>query len=175
MMSSVAELLAAADKGRRDCQVVGRAYYLCSESLSRQNKLLGIPAAIFSAIVGTTIFSTLQTESYFVLKIVTGLIAISAVILTALQTFLNPLKESERHRTAGGKFLTMKREYELYSLHYRGADANMAHEAFAHFEKLARAQNGLHDESPTIPDKFWDRARKEYGWPPTTKGRVPAP
>src|SRR4051812_10822647 len=69
----------------RDAQY---AHHLAADRFERLNYRLGIPAVVFSTVVGTAVFATLQKEVDLRIKISVGLISVAAAILTALQTFM---------------------------------------------------------------------------------------
>lgn len=65
---------------------------------------LGVPAIILSAVVGTTVFASLETQVDTSLKIILGLISITSAVLASLQTFYNFAGLAESHRLAGVKY-----------------------------------------------------------------------
>lgn len=73
---------------------------------------LGVPAIILSAIVGTTVFASLETQVDTSLKIALGLISITSAVLASLQTFYNFASLAESHRVAGVQYKTIIRELE---------------------------------------------------------------
>ncbi|HTW52930.1 MAG TPA: SLATT domain-containing protein [Stellaceae bacterium] len=128
--------------------------------------------------LGTAISGTLENNASLWIKIAAGLVSILAAVLAALQTSLNPLKESERHRVAGGKLRAPKREFELYGLQFRDEGEVRGKDAFSTLEKLFRDRSELAEEGPNIPDKLWEAARKQYNQFPKhapTAGRAPLP
>src|SRR5947208_10376766 len=65
------------------------AHYLLAHRLRRRNLGLGIPAVVFSSIVGTSLFATLTRENVNTsLRILIGCISVLAAVAAALQTFL---------------------------------------------------------------------------------------
>ena len=69
-----------------------RAHYLAGKHHAGLNAWLGVPVVVTSTIVGTTIFATLSKEPAVEWRIVTGLLAVSAAVLAALQTFFATLR-----------------------------------------------------------------------------------
>jgi hypothetical protein len=77
------------------------AHYTAESRYSKLHYVIGVPAAVFSAIVGTTIstiFASLETTVDIRVKIVLGAISIITAILTGVQTFLRYSEQAERHR-----------------------------------------------------------------------------
>ncbi len=73
---------------------------------------------VLSAVVGTSIFATLQADKNMTMQIVTGLISFAAAVLASLQTFLRFAERSENHRVAAANYGSLRRliEEELTQL-----------------------------------------------------------
>lgn len=70
---------------------------------------LGGTACVFSAIVGTSVFSVFEKESSpgVAVKAVIVSLSILSAILTSLNTFLNLAERAEKHRSAGAQYKEM--------------------------------------------------------------------
>ena len=90
------------------------AHYAAAERYSKHHLWIGIPAAIFSAIVGTTVFTALDSsEGLDVrLKVLIALTSIVTAILTGCQTFLQLADKAEAHRRAATKYSELRRLIE---------------------------------------------------------------
>src|SRR3954453_23840604 len=65
------------------------AHYLLAHRLRRRNLGLGVPAVIFSSIVGTSLFASLTRDDINTsIRVVIGCISVLAAVAAALQTFL---------------------------------------------------------------------------------------
>jgi hypothetical protein len=73
---------------------------------------LGATALALSAVVGTSVFASIGQQPGVGVKILVGLLSLSAAVLTALQTFLDYQGRSERHRGAAAKYKAIVREVE---------------------------------------------------------------
>lgn len=73
---------------------------------------LGVPAVVFSAIIGTAVFASLGTTVDTAGKIIVGLISLTAASLSSLQTFFNFADLAERHRAAGVQYKNIIHELE---------------------------------------------------------------
>src|SRR4051794_12412579 len=63
------------------------AHYLLAHRLRRRNLGLGVPAVVFSSIVGTSLFASLTQENVHIdLRIAIGCISVLAAVAAALQT-----------------------------------------------------------------------------------------
>src|SRR5947208_16432385 len=77
------------------------AHYLLAHRLRRRNLGLGIPAVVFSTVVGTSLFATLTRQNVnTTLRVVIGSVGVLAAVAAALQTFLRFGERGSAHRTA---------------------------------------------------------------------------
>jgi hypothetical protein len=91
-----------------------RTHYVCSTRSGHWNYILGIPAIILSAIVGTAIFASLSENNPAAwIKILAGCISVLAAVLASLQTFLKYSELADAHREAGAKYGAIRRTLEL--------------------------------------------------------------
>ena len=81
------------------------AYYTASRDFDRRHLWLGIPAIVFSATVGTTVFASLSKNTDLLIQVCAGALSISAAILTTLQTFLKYSELSEMTLSPSSVFL----------------------------------------------------------------------
>ncbi|MCP3932686.1 MAG: SLATT domain-containing protein [Bacteroidetes bacterium] len=141
---------------------VGRAHYIAWEKAAVKNRWLGIPVVITTAIVGTAIFGTLQESPHIAWKIAAGLLSLLAAVLSALQTSLKYSELSEKHKTAGAKYAAMRRRLDVFILKYRDESNVDRQNALKEFEEIATQFGVLAEESPSIPDKVYDQAAREF-------------
>jgi hypothetical protein len=88
------------------------AHYETAKPLSRAHFLLGVPVAIISAVVGTSVFASLESTVELKWKIIIGLASILAAILASIQTFLRFEERAESHRLIAGRCAILRREIE---------------------------------------------------------------
>lgn len=82
--------------------------------LRRRHFRIGVPSAVLSAIVGTSIFAALEEASeLFWLKVVLASISITAAALTALVTFLNYSERAAAHRFAAQEYKDVNRRLDV--------------------------------------------------------------
>ena len=77
-----------------------------------RGRLLGVAVVVLSTIVGTAIFSTLESSPSTAVKIVAGLASVGAGVLAALQTFLGFEERAAKHREVATAYGTLRREPE---------------------------------------------------------------
>jgi len=95
----------------RDNQV---SHETAATRLAQMNYWLGIPASIISAVVGTSVFASLNQEVGIGPKIAVGVISIAVGVLTALQTFLRYAERSEKHHASAATLGAIHRQIELW-------------------------------------------------------------
>jgi hypothetical protein len=100
--------------GRR-VEAAKHAHYLLATRLRRRNLWLGIPAVVVSAVVGTSLFASLASETNDLppeLRLSIGGLSVAAAALSAMQTFLRFAERSERHVQAGDWYASIKRKID---------------------------------------------------------------
>ena len=139
-----------------DLRIICHSHYDAALVASRRNYQLGIPTIIISAVVGTAIFSTLENspEKYF--QIIAGLLSMSAVVLSSLQTFLKWSERAEKHREAGARFGALLKELEN-KVAFVEDDSNLESWSNSFRERWDK----ISLESPTVPKKLWKRKLNE--------------
>src|SRR5687768_488725 len=70
-----------------------------SRYYEKLNWKLGIPVVVLSAMVGASIFGTLQQTALLWLKITTGFLSVVTVVLSSLQTFLGFGNRAAGHKS----------------------------------------------------------------------------
>jgi hypothetical protein len=81
-------------------------------SCEQRGRLLGVAVVVLSTIVGTAIFSTLDSSPSTAVQIVAGLASVSAGVLAALQTFLGLEQRAAKHRELATAYGALRRELE---------------------------------------------------------------
>ena len=131
---------------------------LAARRCDQQRYLIGIPATITSAIVGTTTFAALQESPDRAIQLLVGVLAIIAAILASLQSFLDLGARAERHRIAGVKYKVVIRRLEqmgIGKIAGRGLDDPIVNE-------LRQKLDALEEEMPVVPPGIYDRNEAKY-------------
>lgn len=142
-------------------RVIGRAHYLAADNCSKLNKLFGVPVIIITAVVGTTIFGTIEQNPGFAWRIIAGLISLTGTVLASLQTNLGFAQTAEKHKAAGEKYRSMQRHFEIFELKFRPAGEQKRDTAMAQFEELVAELDSLPQTLPSVPDRFYEMAKEE--------------
>lgn len=128
-------------------------HYTAARKFEASHLWLGLPAIIFSSIVGTTVFASLANGANMYLQVITGLLSVTAAVLTALQTFLKHSELAEKHRIAGAKFANLKHRIELL-ITMSTTEPNDLKQQLSLLEEL---WSKVREESPTIPTTVWKK------------------
>lgn len=138
-----------------------RSHYLAASHDQQMNTLLGVPVVITTAVVGTTIFATVSQQPNPTLQIAAGLLSLLAASLAALQTFFKYAERSEKHRTAGASYATIFRRLDMFKLRLAQTERQEASHILAELEAILAQIDQLEKDSPSVPDRFYDRAVQE--------------
>jgi hypothetical protein len=136
---------------------------LAARRCDQRRYLLGIPATIIAAIVGTATFAALQKTPDPRVQLVVGVLAIVAAILTSLQSFLDLGARAERHRMAGVRYKAVIRQLEQQGIGTlaKALDAPLLNE-------LRQRLDALEEEMPVIPPHVYDQIEVKYRDPAFT-------
>lgn len=141
------------------------AYYMLAERCTRWNYLLGIPVVIVSGLVGTAIFTDLQSNIPHG-KLLVGSVSIMAAVLSSLQTFLRFEESATHHGTAATWYAAIRRDIEeLLALprELRG-DPKVC------LDLIRRDMNKASQKAPPLSERSWAKVASRFGVnePPVT-------
>jgi hypothetical protein len=150
---STAELLEGwllhAHKARDRHEAQARVYE------GRRN-LVGVPAIVLSAIVGTSVFATMQGSPNTLFAVGVGLIAVLAAILAALQTFLDYGGRAATHHGAAARYKGIIWEIEqAFSARHADVDATW-------LDHLRERLSALEEAAPVVSRKIWADTEAAY-------------
>ncbi|MFC1488957.1 SLATT domain-containing protein [Thermodesulfobacteriota bacterium] len=141
-----------------DLYMIGHAHYEAATHYSRRNMQLGVPVAILSAAVGTTVFASVGSNPATWAKIIVGVVSFTAAVLASLHTHLKYQERAEKHRIAGARFIALLKEVEI-NLNIPLEDEN---ELRLWCIDLKRKWDKLSEDSPTVPPKIFARHRSKH-------------
>lgn len=142
------------DKWMTRCRVALWSYNEAATQANTAEKRMGVPATVFSAIVATGVFATIQSNPALGWRIATGIVALLASVLTALQTFLRPAERAEQYREAARNYGQVRRKIERAQIFLPVT----RQEADKVLEELAEALTEVARGRPNVPRSIWDRA-----------------
>ena len=120
----------------------------------RMNVVFGVPVVIFTTGVGTAVFASINSSPDPVLQVVVGFFSVAAAVLASLQTFLRYAERAEKHHTAIARWGALRRKIEHLQV-VRPVESEKLDELLA---SLQSQWDALENESPTVPQRFQDRA-----------------
>jgi hypothetical protein len=126
------------------------AHYEAIKPLSSGNYKLGIPVALLSGLVGTSIFATLQAETAIGFRIAVGIISVLAAVLASLQTFLRLSERAEKHRAVAVRYGALRRELETAIAKGGPYEEKLV-------DGLREKVDSISSEAPEIPDRVWKK------------------
>ncbi|MCW4001116.1 MAG: SLATT domain-containing protein [Candidatus Bathyarchaeota archaeon] len=119
---------------------------------TRLNRYFGIPVVILTAIIGTTVFTSIASTEYSLpLQITAGVLSITAAVLSGVYTFLNYGELAERHRSAAVKYGNLRREIEQVQCFTTQQCESET------MKQLRLKWDALDLEAPSIPQDIHDR------------------
>ncbi len=113
---NVEDIRALAERYRLVVQRSNRGHYVAAERAEARGRILGIASVAVGAVVGTSIFATIQSSPSVDWRIAAGLLVTGAAVLSALQTFLDYAKRAAEYRTAGAAYGRLRREFDSFLL-----------------------------------------------------------
>lgn len=131
------------------------AHYECATSAERMNKRLGISVVTLSALAGTSVIGGLAENPEIWIKIPIGAMSVLAVVLSALQTFLNYAEQAEFHRISAVKFSALQKEIEQKA----ASPLSDENEIDTWISSFREKWDILTRESPTISKRIWESVR----------------
>jgi len=146
------------------------AYYLEAERYKRWHLWLGVPAVIFSTVVGTAVFATLENQSVGIsARVIVALVSIAAAVLAGLQTFLRLSESAAAHGQSGDWYAAIKRDIEQL----RALRRDERGHAKTCTDALRKEMNKVGQKSPELRETFWMDIAKRYGIDGAQVGRLP--
>jgi hypothetical protein len=127
---------------------------------------MGIAVTVITAMVGTSVFSSLLKQGGCLpLQIIAAALSVLAVVLSALQTFLGYTEVSARHKEAAARYEAIRRRIQILVMKYPEATGQPNEEATKELESISTVLDELAKESPTIPDRDYDAVTKRSTGP----------
>lgn len=136
-----------------DSKILLKYYLSKAQSLRKQNRLIGIISAILSAVVGSSIFISLGDKpTNNNVAIITGLISLSATILTSVLAFLKLPEIANQCHNSGNQYAEIRKDLELLLVSNQNLDID---------QELNKIKNKWDDiRSNSIPTS--DKIMKKY-------------
>jgi hypothetical protein len=138
----------------RRCRVAIAAYNEAAARGASRARRLGATSAALSAIVATAVFATLESDPALAWRIVTGIIAVAAAALAAIQTSLKSTERAEQFRETARGYGRLRRTIERARLF----PPDTREEADKLLDALSEEMAEAGRAKPNVPLSVWDRA-----------------
>ncbi len=135
-----------------------QSHYNNAQKLSRANLWLGVPAATIAAVVGTSVFATLEQNVEIWIRVIVALLSMSAAVLAALQTLFNFSERAEKHRVYGSKYGTLRRKIDLALSQNKISDEDFT----TLTNEISDRLDDFAGDAPQIPSKVWFKTEERY-------------
>jgi hypothetical protein len=132
------------------------AHYASADLFRTLNYIVGVPAVVFSSVVGTALFVGLDKDSPRTLLVAST--SILAAVLAGLQTFLRFAERASNHATAGDWYSAIRRDIEE-ALHLSVADRGAPKEFL---DGVRKEMNRAAQDSPELSARHWRREAKRF-------------
>ena len=140
----------------------GLGHYRAAEIFAKRHRRIGIPSVIMSAIVATSVFSTLSENVDIGFRIATGVVALVAAILAALQAFLGFGERAEKHKTAGGRYGKVRRDIDIFELELEPISGANRGSALKRLQAITDELGKLATDSPTLTEAIYTIGKKDF-------------
>jgi len=130
-------------------------HYAMAEKLSKMERWFGVPVIIITAVVGTSVFSSITTDAISpIAKVAVGMTSIAAAVLSALQTFFKHAERAEKHRSSGARFASVRRKLEaVYARHEEENERSYVDTLRDELDRLA-------EDAPNVPEKEFQKIQR---------------
>jgi hypothetical protein len=136
------------------------AHYRRATRLRRANIFLGLPVTTLTAVVGTSLFATLNEQRLpTALRITVGSISVAASVLSAIQTFFGFAQRADKHVLAADWYAALRRKIE----EIRAMPKQARGDARKVLDDIRREMNTVSSTFPQIGEPDWRRAAAEFG------------
>ncbi|WP_448544494.1 DUF4231 domain-containing protein [Roseiflexus sp.] len=118
----------------------------------------GVASVVLSAVVGTSLFASLQASYGPWVRILAGLLSLSAAVLASLMTFHRYEERVEKHRAAAVSFKSALQELE--TVHTTLAGPTLDHESIG---QIQQEFDAIGKFAPVVPDDINRAIEERYG------------
>lgn len=115
-------------------------------------RVIGSTVVLLSAVVGTSVFATIESSPSLGFRIGAGLLSIAAAVIAALQTFLKFDARAAGHRETSAKYGALRRELDQL----RATDSPIGK---AQLAAIRSRWDEIDATAPPVPNRVHEAAR----------------
>ena len=150
------ELSKRLTKKQREAQTWSEIYYKSGSRRRMVYLAIGVPVTILAILAGSSYFGALYGER------VVGALSLIVGTLTALQTFLDLGRQSEKLEAAGKGWGKLAREIEEQIICIQATSID-PEDQLKILDAMVQKMNALQDFSPTMCPKEYENAKRKLG------------
>lgn len=134
-------------------RVAQHAYYAKSERLRVWNFMLGIPVVIVTAVVGTSVFASINHEGGVSprTKLFVGAISVLAAVLASIQTFTKLGEAAQQHGVAGDWYAAIRRDIEQEM----SLPPALRERPQTFLNRIRKEMNAAAEKAPELGERWW--------------------
>ena len=126
------------------------AHFDMASMLQKKYYAFGVPVIALTSLVSTATFATLGESEQLEMQIATGVAALLASVMSAIQTFLRYGERAEQHRVSGVRYSALARELEEKHLFWESVNEEYINDFRTRWDALTA-------DAPTVTDKIWKK------------------
>lgn len=149
----VEDIRELAERYRLMVQRSNWGHYDAAKRADARSRILGISSAALGAIVGTSIFATVQSSPSADWRVTAGTLVTAAALLGALQTFLDYAGRATEYRSAGAAYGRLRREFDMFLL--KISTSRDRPQLMENLSVLCSHIDELGQQSPLIPPRSY--------------------
>lgn len=140
------------EQWHRGLRIEHKAHIQAAAKFEREGRWLSIAALVASTVVGTSLFTDLNSPLSRGWKIGAGVLSLIAAVLSAIQGSLKLGEQATLHHAATQRYGTLRREVEEL-IAEAGTGGKVTHEMMT---DLRKRWDEIDSDSPTVPQKVHD-------------------
>jgi hypothetical protein len=130
-------------------KAAGRHSAAC-DRYQQLDSIYGVGSTVLTAIVGSTIFVTLQKTTSETIRIIAGFVAATAAVASGIQTTAKYAQLSERYRQASRQYAAIARQIDELL-----ADLPDSMRLTAVLDQLRKSLDEVGALAPNVPPRIW--------------------
>ena len=160
------------DEWRQRAWAAQIAHYRDASRLRAYNVWLGLPVVVFTTVVGTSLFATVNEANLDRwLRIVVGGIAVVAAVLAGVQTFFNFAQRADQHVVAADWYASIRRKIEQQL----GTPREGRGDPKKFTDEVRKDMNSVGSQFPEIGEHVWTQVALEFGLEQPGRAASPTP